>query len=377
MLYILLAVNAVSAQEMGPVKPADLPKDMKAISTEPDRVEEDFKAHGLSLSEDGLVDLLENGFPLKDKMPERPMEKSQLVIDAMTRLTKMKSQKTIPVLIKIARFDRSVGCFKIVEYDVRNSSAQSRDDFRIRAYRLLQFNAVNALGLLQAKSGIDTVRTVLQQEKSAGAQIQYAITLGCMGDSSGVDYLISLIGQKNRKESAAAAIAFYYITGKDFGYTRNSPVRARNALAPQYAQWWNQYRGSFKPDADQVLERRLNPPSDLPKAPRSTRDLLKLAANYFDFNNTYGSSDAREKLRSSGSSLNSEYKRIASDPVEDIDVRMEALNWYFEANRRSAKADPLNILNDLRKDENPEVVDKANTLLQQIAEDKAPVVPNR
>jgi hypothetical protein len=180
-----------------------------------------------------------------------------------------------------------------------------------------------------------------------------------------VDYLVNLINQRNRRESAAAAKAFYYVTGKDFGYTENSPVRVRESLSGKYSEWWRQNRQTFRPDAEAVRQRRLAPTQKPAYAPRSTRDLLKLAANYFDFNNTLGSADARKAISSAGATLNGDFKKIAMDPMEDLDVRTEALNWYFEANR----SDPLEILKSLRRDENPEVADKANTLLEQIAEE--------
>lgn len=96
-----------------------------------------------------------------------------------------------------------------------------------------------------------------------------------------------------------------------------------------------------------------------------------MAANYFDFNNTMGSAEARKTLHAAGSSLNQDFKRVAENPMEDLDVRMEALNWYFEANRRSSNPDPLEIYKSLRKDENPEISDKIRTLQSQLAEDKA------
>jgi hypothetical protein len=144
-------------------------------------------------------------------------------------------------------------------------------------------------------------------------------------------------------------------------------VRARATLAAKYLQWWQQNGQIFKLDAAAVRERRLAPENARAFPPRSTRDLLKLAANYFDFNNTLGSADARKQIGAAGKTLNSDFKRIATDPMEDLDVRMEAMNWYFEANR----SDPLDILKGLRKDENPEISDKANTLIEQIAEEEA------
>ncbi len=332
----------------------------------PDRITEDLTSHEIGTSEQQLISFLKNGLSKMTNLPERPVEKSQLVIDAMATLARMRSTDAVPVLIQIARFDTTVGAFRVVEYDVTKTSPQARDEFRLRAYRLIQYNAINALGLIGDPRAADLVRAIIQQEKEAGAQIQYSLCLASLGDPTGIDYLVNLINLQNRRESAAAAKAFYYITGKSFGYTEDSPVRARKALAGQYTQWWQQNRGSFRVNPDAVRERRLDPDDQMRYAPRSTRDLLKLAANYFDFNNKLGSAEARKKIADAGASLNQEFEQIATDPMEDLDVRMEALNWYFAANR----SDPLDILRKLRRDENPEIADKANTLLEQIAEEQ-------
>ncbi len=348
----------------GPV-PTDLPKDLKPVYATPDRVTADLTAHGVGLSEQELIAFLKNGLSKTSGLPNQPLEKSQLIIDAMALLAKMGSRAAVPVLMQIVQFDTNLGAFKVIELDVQKTSPQARDDFRVRAYRLIQYNAINALSLIGDPQSMQLIRTVLSQEKAAGAQIQYALCLATLGDPSGVDFLIPLINMENRRESAAAAKAYYIITGQDFGYSEDSPVRARKALASQYSQWWNQNRSTFRASPDAVRERRLNPKTDSIYAARSTRDLLKLASNYFDFNNTMGSVEARTSLKNAGTSLNKEYERIGLDPMEDLDVRMEAMNWYFEANR----SDPLELLKKLRRDENPEIVDKANTLIDQIADE--------
>ncbi len=362
---IAIYVTTASGQEISGPSPTDLPKDMKAVYGAPDRVSEDFETHGIGKSEKELLKFLQDGLPRTSNLPSRPVEKSQLVIDAMALLANMRSQAAVPLLAQIARFDTTVGAFRVIEYDVSKSSPQARDDFRVRAYRLIQYNAINALGLIGDPRATDLIRSILQQEQAAGAQIQYSLCLASLGDPSGVGYLVNLIAKKNRRDSAAAAKAFYYITGQDFGYTENSPVRAREALPAQYTQWWNQQKGSFRVDPQAVRERRLQSKTKNVYAARSTRDLLKLATNYFDFNNTSGSRDARQTLKDAGTNLNAELAKIAQDPMEDLDVRTEALNWYFEGNR----SDPLDILKKLLRDENPEIADKANTLIDQIAEE--------
>jgi len=354
-------------QQPAPVTdaPGELPENMKPVIATYDRIGKELKSYGIADSSDAMISYLEKGPSSLKGFPDQPEEKSQVVIDLMVRLGERKVKEAVPVLMKIASYDNSVGAFKLVEYDVSKTSPDSREQFRIKAYRLLQYNAINALSLISDPRATGLVRKVLQQEQGAGAQIQYSLCLASLGDASGVDYLVRLIVRQNRRESAAAAKAFTIITGQDFGYTENTPVRARRNRAEFYRTWWLQNRSTFRVDPEKVLERRKNPPGQTTYAPRSTRDLLKLAANYFDFDNSQRSADARKTIQEAGRSLNSDFEKLAMDPMEDLDVRREAMNWYFEANR----SDPAGILKKLRKDENPEIVDKANTLLQQIDEE--------
>src|SRR5690606_3954951 len=123
------------------------------------------------------------------------------------------------------------------------------------------------------------VRSIYQNETEVGAKIQYAICLANLGDPSGLDYLVQVILQANRRESAAAARAFTIITNQDFGYTENTPIRARRTRSQLYAQWWQGNRGRFAVDREGVFERRTNPVAQVAYEPRTTRDFLKVASN--------------------------------------------------------------------------------------------------
>lgn len=303
-------------------------------------------------------------------MPERPAEKSQLAIDAMAKLAQMRAKEAVPLLSSIAQMQLPDGVSKLIEYDERNTAPETRSDFRQKALRLLQYNAANALGIIGDKRGLDAVRAAFASENSAGARIQHAMSMACLGDSSGVDYLVQIIAQGTRRDSAAAAKVFAFITGKDFNYTENTPVRARPSRAKMYRDWWRANRGKLELDRAEIMERRLKP--DTPDAfePRSTRDLLKISSYYFDFNNKLRTVEARQRLAQAGKSLNADFQKIASDPMEELNIRLEAINWYYEANRANALA----LLKRLRRDENPEIADKANSLIELIETDSsAPV----
>lgn len=359
-----LAQSAKRNEAVGVIK---LPENKKPVEKEIDYAAINLGRFKIAADEISLITFLEKGLPSYDNLPREPVEKSQLIIDAMAKLAELKSEKAVQLLIKIASFDKSVGAFNIVEHDVRNTSPQSQDTFRRQAYRLVQFNAVIALGIIGNPEAVPTVRRILMAETTPASALQYALVLGQLGSAEGLPVLVQVIQQQNRKESAAAAKAFYIITGKDFGYTENTPIRGRREKAALYSQWLNQVSGTLAIDKNKVNERMSEPAKILRYEPRTLRDYLNVASYYFDFNNKANSVEVREKLRQAGTSLNKEYMSIASDPNEDLNIRIEAMNWYFEANR----SDPLNFLKNLRKDENPEIRDKAQTVMDQIAEEKA------
>ena len=93
----------------------------------------------------------------------------------------------------------------------------------------------------------------------------------------------------------------------------------------------------------------------------------ELSAFYFDFNNQFRTFEARRQLEQGGKSHNDDLLRLVNDEAEDLDVRLEAMNWFYEFNRAEARR----ALRRLRSDENPEVVDKANSLLEQVESDAA------
>lgn len=341
---------------------------MEAVLQNPEVAE--LRNHGVSLEPSSLQQLLEKGIPeavLQRGLPDKPHEKSQLAVYAMARLATAKHADAVPVLIGIAALNPPPGVESLLRIDTQNTSPENRDEFRRRALKLLQFNAINALGLIGDTAALPIMRAAFNEERHPAARIQHAISMANLGDPGGVDFLVQVIQMANRRESAAAARAFYIITGQDFGYTENTALKMRGPKAREYANWWRGNRAAFQVDRDAVSKRRLEAPPMPTFQPRNTRDLVKLSAFYFDFNNQFRTFEARRQLEQGGKSHNDDLLRLMNDEAEDLDVRLEAMNWFYEFNRAEARR----ALRRLRSDENPEVVDKANSLLEQVESDAA------
>ncbi|RMH27382.1 MAG: hypothetical protein D6691_06155 [Candidatus Hydrogenedentota bacterium] len=324
-----------------------------------------LRMFGVDPTPKSLIEFLQKGFPQNTdlaRLPNDPPERSQLAVDAMALLATARSTAAVDTLVEVARMTPPRGVMQLVEMDLQRTDPQNRAEFREKALRLLQFNAVNALGLIGDPRGLPAVQQVFAQENHVAARIQYALSLACLGDASGVPFLVEVIQQANRRESAAAAKVFYFITGEDFGYTDQTPVKARRTKARLYKEWLRTQYSTFRVDPRAVLQRRLAPDPLQPITPHTTRDLVKLSSFYFDFENKLRSREAREQLARAGKTINPDLEKIMFDEMEDLNVRMEAMNWYYEINREAAKG----VLKKLRRDENPEIVEKAESLLEKI-----------
>ncbi len=327
--------------------------------------EKELQSHGLAPTPAACLKFLQEGFPPSvdvSKLPETPPEKSQLAVDAMAILAKQRYRAAVDTLIRIAAQDLPKGVEQLLEFDLRHTAPDQRQQFRQRGLEILQYNAVNSLGLIGDKRALPQVRAVYEKETRTAPKIQYALALACLGDAHGVDFLVRVIQEQNRRESAAAAKAFSMITGQDFGYTDQTPIKKRRQLARTYQLWWAQNRQTFSLEPEKVLERRLAPPPPASYTPRTTRDLLRLSSQYFDLEEKPKVLEAREKIAAAGPALNPELEKIMFDELEDLNIRLEAMNWYYEINRSKARE----AFRRLRRDANPEVVDKAKLLLEKI-----------
>jgi hypothetical protein len=315
-----------------------------------------LKSAGVATSGAGLLQLLDKGPKARLR---KEVEGGQLAVEAMARLAELRYKAAVPTLARIAAGDLPDGVQALLQKDLEDVSPRSRGEFEDKARRILRLNAVTALGWIGDQRGLEAVRRAMSAEPSTAMRLQIAQSLAFLGDPSGMDFVVQVIGKGSRRESAAAAAVYKVVTGQDFGIGEYTPVRLRRSRAPQYTRHWSSIRQGFVPDRSAMEKRRSELGRPARYTPRTTADYLKLAADYLDMNDARGSRAAREYLARAGSSLNGELQRIASDPNEDLDVRMEAMNWLFQNQRERAYP----FLRSLRRDENPEIVDKAESLL--------------
>jgi hypothetical protein len=343
-----------------PAKSTTMPAPLPASDPEPAGSIADLELlqlAGVGASAETLLNLLEKG---PAAAIPREVEGGQLAVEAMARLAELKHRPAVPTLSRVATGKMPAGVVALIQRDMTQISPRSRVQAEDNGVKILRINAVTALGWIGDPRGLESIRSAINAEPNTVIRLQMAQSLALLGDSGGMDFVAQVISKgSNRREVAAAASVYKVVTGSDFGISEQTPIRLRKSRATQYARHWASIRETFRPDRDAVIQRRKQVGNVPRYTPRSTADYLKLAADYLDIDDSRGARSAREYLAQAGSSLNAELQRIAADPLEDLDVRMEALNWLFQNQRERAYP----FLRSLRRDENPEVADKAQSLL--------------
>lgn len=329
------------------------------------RAAERLKIHGIGQTEGVLVGFLTNGFASGvdySAMPSEPGEKCQLLIDAMQVVGAKKMLAAYGPLERLARRDISPGLESMIQHDLLLTQPANRSERREEITRFLQYNAAVALSLLGDDRALPLMQTLFRGEENALLKTQYALGMACLGDASGMDYLLQEIERANQESSVAAAQAFYYVTGIDYGLRATSPVSLRKKLADDYTSWWEENKESLSINPQEIVQRRLAPKVAPRNAGKSVRDLIALSTNYADFRDALGSRSAEERLEKMGQSAAADIRTVAEDPMEDLVVRNAAIRRYVILKKDDSKK----FLRGLQKDENPEVAAMAREMMELV-----------
>ncbi len=321
--------------------------------------------HGVRPAPEALIDFLENGFAagtLVSALPAAPPEKTQLLIFAMQALGKAGKREAFGAIARFAESRPSPGALEIVRRDSMLAPAAERGKRQQELLEYLKYNAAVALGFLGDPRGAPILRQLFETETNAIERCQYALCLACVGDASGVEFLVLEVAKANRDSSVAAAKSLYYITGQDLGFASTSPIRLRERLAEDCQRWWAEIRSDFRLEPAAIIRRRLDPIPP-PRIPLSgVSNLLLAASDYADLSNARGSRTAANQLDQMGPSLAEELEPILKDPMADLRVRREAIRRYAALKEKSGKR----ALKKLFDDENPEIAEYARHAVEAI-----------
>ena len=326
---------------------------------------------GISAKPEQLVLFLEKGLPPQYNQKafgDLAIPATQLAILAMQELSKTGYKACLPILIQTAEGRFTTGQKALVEYDIQKVSRSLQEERKSTLYDHLQYNAMNALGIMKDPSALPVLREIFQTTPKDLFKINLALGMATLENPEGMPYLVELIRAKNRSLAVEGAAAFSLITGMDVDYTLYTPIIRRKRTMKMIAKWWKDNSRSFHPNGEEILKRRLSVQTPLPPALRSLREMIIAASNYGDVDNSMKSLDAREKLSASGASTLPDLYTLCLDEEEDLNIRMEALRWY---SRLAAKEEAQTALKKASHDDNPEINSIAKELLNSLATAKA------
>lgn len=278
-----------------------------------------------------------NGGQSLRQSPDLPKEHAQLGVDAIALFGVHRCTESVPTLIEIAAGRIPVGLAQLIEMDIMRMVSDERELYRTKATKIFQYNAVVSLGLIGDTRALPVVMASFRGEESAAARLQFANSVVLLGGIEGLDWLVTAVGSDEKRLSTAAARCIYILTGEDFGLTAVTSLAKRKTIAEKYTRWWKGARSSFQLDLHSVEMRRNAPVLESHGDESTLRGRLRVCSQYVDPKSLSKSPQYRSQLIGAGTAINHDLETLILDKYEDVDIRMEALNVYYEINRQTSR----------------------------------------
>jgi hypothetical protein len=309
---------------------------------------------------------VEKGFPedaLLRGLPATPPEKTQVMLYAIQELGTGRSIEAVGLFMEICRKNLPAGARQVIRLDIEGIEATRMGQERDRLERFIVFNAMVSLGWIGDPRAIPVIKEVLAREKESGFITQGALALGMLGDLSALPAVIALMKNGTPAEQSGAARACYYLTGRFYSLGPVTSVARRKVIYKDLDTWYAKEGKTLETTGAEVRRRRLGPYPPNPEIPdlKTVRGLCMAATDIIgDYNTSFA---AREELYRRGQAALPEIERIARDPLEDLDIRREAIRAHVRIAERKSK----DLLNDLKGNENESIDELARELLTRLA----------
>ena len=321
--------------------------------------------HGINLDTASILAFLAKGFTeqaVTRGLPLNPRQKTQVVSDAIQELGAQRASAAVGPLMAICRREFPFGARMALRMDMEGIEATNVREERARLEGVLALNAMVALGWIGDPQALPAIQAAMTREKETGFTTQGALALGMLGDASGVAPVLNLMKTGAPAEQAGAARAFYYLVGRYYPLGLNTSVQRRKQMMKDIEQWRKDEEKNFEVSGAEVRRRRLGdyPPNPKPPDMASVRGLCAAAASIAsNYNTSFG---ARIELQRRGEGALPDLEVVARDPLEDLDVRREAIRAYIRAAGKKSE----DLLDDLDGDENPTIADLAKQSLKTL-----------
>ncbi len=360
-LTLLLAIgpSAASAQDLNTITIP--PPDQHQGRRERHEL---LMSHGIDPTPETLLRFLDQGFAitsLPQGLPSEPILKSQVINAAIVELGLMKNEAAVPVLSKIALQERVAGVDSVIRRDIESEPVEMMEQTRQKLTRFFSLNAIVALGWIGDERGRGAVLDTMRRESGTAFVTKGAIALGQMGSNAGLPSVMLLASDSKSLDSVAAFQTIWVLTGRNYGYHQWVSLAKRRKIVED-ARVWFEAEGSQEPVYRHEINRRLQTPLKWDTTEDgSLRNLLRASRDVNDYDRRYF---ARERLNSMVQGRFTELRLIAEDEMEDVDIRMAAIQYLSAVDPRKARG----IVDDLEDDENPPVATLSKSLEDDIKE---------
>lgn len=320
--------------------------------------------HGVGMSTADLIAFLQTGFSdetVARGLPQLPVVKTEIVNAAIQELGFQQAREAVPVLAEILSGQQPKGVARIVASDTEKLPVATIDETAQMYLRYMRFNALVALGLIGDPAALPAVREATEREPGHSFAIEGAVALGMLGDASGLAALKPYLEDASSESLQLAFGSVFYLTGRNYAVTANSSIARRREAIAQYQAWAASNAATFVPERADVLRRRAGgiAPEELPST--SLRGALRGSRMFGNFDVRWS---ARQYLQKLGPGSAPDLKVIAEDPMEDLDIRRAAMEWFAAADPRDARR----TMKALADDENEEIRVAALRLRRDIDE---------
>lgn len=320
-------------------------------------------SHGINPDGPSLRRFLEEGLPasvLSRPLPQVPEFKGDVVLAAIEEIGIRQDLESGPLLRQLIAREAVPGARATLQIDLERVPVDAIAETRDRYVRLFSLDAMIAAGLANDTEAAPAILRLVQSETGSRFTTQGAIALALLGRPEGIAPVVALAEKVDSGESIAAFETLFVITGRNYGVGMESSMAKRRAKMEELLEWQRFEGASFVPDRKSVLRRRLAPlPAPPQPDPASLRGALRKSVDASDQRARIA---ARVRLgdmvRANGTE---ELRAVAEDPMEDTDIRGEALRWLAASEPKAARK----TLKRLRKAEEPELAEMARTLLEK------------
>lgn len=321
--------------------------------------------HGVELSEEDLLEFLQSGFnqnALRRGLPELPYMKSDVVLVAIQELGFKQSNSAVPQLTELMLGKMTPGIRSVINQDTETFPLETADQARERQETFIRFNAMVALGLIGDQSSAASIRQAITQEQGESFAIEGSVALGLLEQKDALDILISHFQEPESDLFDEAFQAVFFITGRNYDVSQHASYERKVEVMDKLQNWWKDNKVEFDPYRTDILRRR-QAGLVLSSPPLGTvRGALRATKDFDNYDDRYA---GRQYLKGRGKSAAAEYQMIANDPLEDLDIRVAAMEWYAASDPDKARKD-MQKISDESKDEI--IRNKAVSLIAEIKE---------